>query len=1316
MELEYQQKVIDLDDPRKLSTFIYNKKAVGGEISKGSYGEVRDYPYERDKKSVVKIFTRKNSELDFLREVYNNVTVYRDNDNNQYIVPVIAVDSSKKVFVMPKGDSNLNDYLKNKKLDLTDKIILMYTLALGLNDVHNLGVVHYDIKPQNIIMFGDTPKYSDFGISQTALCGISYTDNSYKFTLWYSNPIVLDVNNPYKDSIMFSGDLFSLGIVFYHIMTGNISPFPLKNTKKEQYEEMLNYVAPQSDYFTTVTTDKKGKQTVIPSPGKKYKGLTAIDCGDDRINDIIRYMLNIYDHKITGKSSKNNIKDVIYMFQDIFQGRIEYEFPNITDYNCGKNSLRTLCYPKYIASELSTKFRSEMLNSIGNIYNSYGDGSKYDNYPFTAFFCMDYCNCYFTEGRVDGDLCRRAACFILSIDSEDLGMKPLSDAETVEILDMFKKSNYNFTANNPYYVFKKLFKGLFKDPRNYRDYYYEVYYHLILLFYVCGLIHTYDIFDIYNCGIYLLEQMTAYDPEKKEINPFGIKTVKVEEKPKFPYYKFDEATNSLLLKDLRRLYDKESNNYPSYLVENVKEVMEKLPASKMDKIKDVLHQIIPSNRFMTKEEIYDNFSPKLLTSGSDENINRKMNNYQTLLKYIEKDLAPYDVSYCFQKLDKISLEVLNRTLDNTLILAPGDSPFRVVNHLKLVYQVEENYYKYVYEEKQETKNIVYLAFPLSGLGGSKLAKPEVIQGIADYLEEIFTVNNVDILYYFNNNSIGFMDAIAAGGTGKNLLAALTLLYVELTGNPESKIKWIQEINLRPYYKEDEDDCGDYNKYLFSRAEDAGARCVNSYKIKEGVKEDVSLFYKNTFNCNIVSVLSYINSSAYKELQLQFKSYVEITYLDGDNLVTVTGFLRISILDSSNVLIFYFEDFSDRYKSLKWLLVSKVIEQRSIKNIDIIQTLDDREYKAEEIYKYFPNENACECKFSNGMTGHVIQKNFEDFPHLIGFVDELKPVLMNGFYEAVEEYSDFADDYGNVEYDEDTSGIRGSVKGEDVYLNCYVEITDIDDLCTGEGKQRGVLAKNSKYGYIFRKIDGKYGMISYAVTVVTNNMIECKILDHTKNITHYLSPFEFKLLKSKINDNSILEIDTYIGNMLIPGYSFADYSLLIKKIKIFDYDYSKNYFKYLRFFNDNKGCEVRINCRLLTVVNSKIIDEGNFEGVCYVYLGNAIIRYNKNPSYHFCIIKQEKYILEKNESIEENINYMLSGIRSIELIEKSTEMYDILGSTKYNPLSGIIKTEHLDESTGVWKSVENKDKWYLDGNYIVGKNTGKKIIKLARYYE
>jgi serine/threonine protein kinase len=102
------------------------------------------------------------------------------------------------------------------------KLLLLYQLACGLSDIHAAGVIHRDIKPQNM-------KVDQAGILKIFDLGISNLDADAASTVGGAGSYVYRAPELYATAplgVTRAADVYALGVVAWHIF-GNAFPAPL---------------------------------------------------------------------------------------------------------------------------------------------------------------------------------------------------------------------------------------------------------------------------------------------------------------------------------------------------------------------------------------------------------------------------------------------------------------------------------------------------------------------------------------------------------------------------------------------------------------------------------------------------------------------------------------------------------------------------------------------------------------------------------------------------------------------------------------------------------------------------------------------------------------------------------------------------------------------------------------------------------------------------------------------------------------------------------------------------------------------------------
>jgi eukaryotic-like serine/threonine-protein kinase len=137
-------------------------------------------------------------------------------------VPGTGPDAGLLFYVMPyvRGGS-LRDRLKHERqLPVDEAVALVRQVALALDHAHGHGLVHRDVKPENIMLHEGYAMVTDFGIALAA------TDPGERLTqtgLMIGTPEYMSPEQATGErSLDAKSDLYSLGCVLYELLTGEV--------------------------------------------------------------------------------------------------------------------------------------------------------------------------------------------------------------------------------------------------------------------------------------------------------------------------------------------------------------------------------------------------------------------------------------------------------------------------------------------------------------------------------------------------------------------------------------------------------------------------------------------------------------------------------------------------------------------------------------------------------------------------------------------------------------------------------------------------------------------------------------------------------------------------------------------------------------------------------------------------------------------------------------------------------------------------------------------------------------------------------------
>ena len=163
---------------------------------------------------------------------HNIVSVFDvgSEDGTDYIVMELIEGITLKEYIAKKG-----------KLSIKEATSIAIQVSMGLEAAHNHGIVHRDVKPQNIIISTDGKvKVTDFGIARAA--SSNTISSNVMGSVHYSSPE--QVRGGYSDE---KSDIYSLGITLYEMVTGRV-PFDGDTTVAIAIKHLQEEMVPPSVY------------------------------------------------------------------------------------------------------------------------------------------------------------------------------------------------------------------------------------------------------------------------------------------------------------------------------------------------------------------------------------------------------------------------------------------------------------------------------------------------------------------------------------------------------------------------------------------------------------------------------------------------------------------------------------------------------------------------------------------------------------------------------------------------------------------------------------------------------------------------------------------------------------------------------------------------------------------------------------------------------------------------------------------------------------------------------------------------------------
>ena len=276
--IDHYNNNVQLQNAPRLNNYVITEKlgeSLQATVFKGFHKHVPDYPL------VIKCLKLLSSWEDQSRHLRQKVERLKVLHDPRICTPLTLESSEDHQFIVQPwfGGLPLNTWASGRAhIEPADFLSLACALADTLQTVHDAGITHGGVKPHNILVLADSLsiRLTDF-ITPLDIRDVShfiYDPEFVRNTLAYTSP---EQTGRINYRVDFSTDLYSLGIVFYELLTGGLpffssDPLELIHSHLAEEARKAHIVNPR----IPVTLAEIVHKLTLKQPEKRYQSASGL--------------------------------------------------------------------------------------------------------------------------------------------------------------------------------------------------------------------------------------------------------------------------------------------------------------------------------------------------------------------------------------------------------------------------------------------------------------------------------------------------------------------------------------------------------------------------------------------------------------------------------------------------------------------------------------------------------------------------------------------------------------------------------------------------------------------------------------------------------------------------------------------------------------------------------------------------------------------------------------------------------------------------------------------------------------------------------
>ncbi|MFT5098150.1 MAG: PAS domain S-box-containing protein [Planctomycetaceae bacterium] len=236
--------------------------------------------YPQSKSATLEDITQYHKEFETLRRIDSRRTIA--------VLDIMEQDGLPVLIMEHISYQSLVKILDQRKLTISEAILLAENVAQALDDIHTLNIVYKNISPKNILCSEDLLdlRLVEFGIA--TFQNVALPSDSNDILEGDINYVSPEQTGRMRRPVDYRSDIYALGVLFYQLLTGQL-PFQSSDYVELIFQHLARTPEPPSTLNEDIplAIDKIVLKLMAKAPEERYQSTHAIISDLARVKDFV---------------------------------------------------------------------------------------------------------------------------------------------------------------------------------------------------------------------------------------------------------------------------------------------------------------------------------------------------------------------------------------------------------------------------------------------------------------------------------------------------------------------------------------------------------------------------------------------------------------------------------------------------------------------------------------------------------------------------------------------------------------------------------------------------------------------------------------------------------------------------------------------------------------------------------------------------------------------------------------------------------------------------------------------------------------------